>query len=104
MVEFAVVPERIALLTIDLQNCFVEGELGAPDGVRTIERINRLAEACRGRGVPVFHIREILRDDGSNAGVFGEIHPFVLDGFFQKDAPTAAFHDSLCIEPSDIVP
>ena len=34
MVDFPVILERMALITIDMQNCFVEGyPLSAPDGL-----------------------------------------------------------------------
>jgi len=48
MVDFAVVPERTALINVDMQNCFVAGyEMSAPDGLVVLERINRLAAVCR---------------------------------------------------------
>jgi nicotinamidase-related amidase len=49
MVDFAVVPERTALVNVDMQNCFVQGyPSSAPDGLAVLDRINRLAAACRG--------------------------------------------------------
>src|SRR5215204_6520434 len=103
MVQFEVIPDRTALLTIDLQRCFVDGKLRGLNGLDVVRRINRLAGTCRGIGVPVIHVRQVLRADGANAGVFGEIHPFVLEGFFAADSPDGAFHDEVVIETSDIV-
>ena len=44
MVDFAVVPERTALVNVDMLNCFVQGSpFSAPDGLVVLDRINRLA-------------------------------------------------------------
>jgi hypothetical protein len=52
VVDFAVIPERTALINVDMQNCFVEGTpFSAPDGLAVQERINRLAAACRAAGI-----------------------------------------------------
>jgi len=52
MVDFAVVPERTALINVDLQNCFVQGyPISAPDGLVVLDRINRLAAVCRAAGI-----------------------------------------------------
>jgi nicotinamidase-related amidase len=40
LVNFEVVPERTALVNVDMQNCFVEGSpIAAPDGLAVLERI-----------------------------------------------------------------
>jgi ureidoacrylate peracid hydrolase len=73
MVDFAIVPERIALVNVDMQDCFVHGSpFSAPDGLAVQERINRVAEACREAGLLVVHASHVLRADGSNTGVLGE--------------------------------
>jgi len=55
MTDFAVIPARMALVNVDIQNCFVEG--AAPDSLVALERINHLAEVCRQAGIVVFHVR-----------------------------------------------
>ena len=52
MVQFPVVPDRMALLNVDLQNCFVRG--AGADGQDVLERVNRVARACRAAGIPVW--------------------------------------------------
>ena len=43
MVDFAVVPERTALVNVDMQNCFVEGApISAPDGLAVLDLGNDL--------------------------------------------------------------
>ena len=48
MVDFHVVPERTALVKVDLQNFLVEN---TPDGLTVLERVNRVAAECRKAGV-----------------------------------------------------
>lgn len=101
MTNFAVVPARMALVNVDIQNCFVEGS--APDGFVVLERINRLAGVCRKAGIVVFHIRHAL-PAGLDPGVLGEIFPVVKEkGFLDRDSETAAFHKDLVRDPRDIL-
>ena len=104
MVDFQVVPQRTALLNIDMQNCFVHGTpISAPEGLVTEERINRLASACRKAGVLVIHTSIVLRSDGSNRGVLDEFSPYVKQGILDKGTASAALHSGLVIESGDIL-
>ena len=58
MVDFRVVPQRTALVNVDLQNLFVEN---APEGLAIVERVNRLAAECRTAGILVIHTSHVLR-------------------------------------------
>ena len=97
MVNFAVVPERTALINVDMQNCFVS----VPNGLVVLERINRLAAVCREAGILVVHTCHILQADGSDAGVLAEIFP-KLD-HVHRGSEGAAFHKELVIDPRDIL-
>jgi ureidoacrylate peracid hydrolase len=104
MVDFAVVPERTALVNVDMQNCFVEGyPLSAPDGLAVLGRINRLAVACREAGILVIHTGHVFRPDGSNIGVLGEINPAVRAGLVTKGSESAALHKGLAVDARDIL-
>lgn len=104
MVEFAVVPGRMALVNIDVQNCFVSGSpLSAPDAPAVLERINRVAAACRAAGILVIHVSHVLRPDGSNTGVLGEIAPIVRQGIIAKGSETAALHPGLVVDARDVL-
>jgi ureidoacrylate peracid hydrolase len=104
MVDFPVVPERTALVNVDLQNCFVEGTpISAPDGLGVQDRINRLSAACRKAGIQVIHTLHVVRPDGSNIGVMGEIIPPVRDGIINKGAKTAELHRGLVVQKGDIL-
>lgn len=104
MVEFSVVPERTALINVDMQNCFVEGApISAPDGRAVLDRINRLAAVCRRAGVLVVHTSNVFRPDGSNLGILGEINPPVRAGMLNKGAASAALHPDLVVDARDIL-
>jgi nicotinamidase-related amidase len=104
MVDFAVVPERTALVNVDMQNCFVEGSpISAPDGLRVLDRINRLAAVCRKAGILVIHTSHVLRPDGSNMGVLGEMVAPVKGGIINKGAESAALHKGLVVDARDIL-
>ena len=104
MVDFAVVPERTALVNVDMQNCFVEGSpISAPDGLAVLDRINRFAAVCRTAGILVIHTSHVLRPDGSNMGVLGEMAPPVKGGIINKGAESAALHKRLVVDARDIL-
>jgi len=104
MVDFTVVPERAALINVDMQNLFVQGDWpAAPDGLAVLDRINRLTAVCRQAGILVIHASHILRPDGSNMGVLGEVVPPVRDGIINKGSESAALHKDLIVEPDDVL-
>ena len=102
--DFAVIPKRMALVNVDLQQCFVDGPLAPPDSLAVLDRINRLAEVCRSTGVLVVHTSHVFRADGSNAGVLRETAPDVIDGkLLNKGAAPAALHAGLRVDPRDVL-
>lgn len=104
MVDFTVVPERTALVNVDMQNCFVYGSpFSAPDGQAVLDRTNRIAATCRAAGILVIHASHVLRLDGSNTGVLGDIAPLVKQGIIAKGSETAALHSRLVVEAPDIL-
>jgi nicotinamidase-related amidase len=104
MVDFAVVPERLALVNIDVQRCFVsDSPLACPEAGSVLGRINTVAAACRAAGIVVIHVSHLLRGDGSDAGVLGEISPIVNQGFLVAGSPSAALHPDLVVEATDVL-
>jgi len=55
-----------ALLLLDLQQDFLARPGLSPSPARLGERIQRLLQGCRERGVPVLHVRTGVRPDGSD--------------------------------------
>jgi len=101
--NFTVEPQRMALINVDMQNCFVHGSpIAAPDGLELLVRINQLAAVCRAAGIPVIHTSHVLRPDGSNMGMLAEIGP-VKEGIINKGSASAALHKELVVDPRDIL-
>jgi gluconolactonase len=75
-------PARCALIIQDLQNdVMMDGgvweDTGAPEHAReqnVVENVKRLAETCRSKGIPVFHVWYIVEEGAPglklNAGLF----------------------------------
>lgn len=104
MAVFPIVPNRTALVVIDLQNCFVEGSpLSAPRGPEIVERLGRLIPACRDRGIRVIYTAHVVRPDHSNVGTLGDTIPAVYDGVIDDGAETAAMHRDVDVRPDDIM-
>ena len=104
MTGFALVPSRAALINVDLQRCFVEGSpLASPGGLAVVERVNRLARACRQAGALVVHTRSSIKPDRSNAGVMAELVPAFIIDLYAEGAGSAELHDALEVDPADII-
>ena len=104
MAEFSVAPQHTALINVDMQNCFVEGSpISSPDGLAVLDRINRLATACRDAGILVVHTSHVFRPDGSNMGVMADVSPVVKQGIVTKGSPSAELHAGLVVDARDIL-
>ena len=104
MIRFDIDPGRTALLVVDMQNCFVaDSPVAAPLGTEVARRLNRLAAACRPAGIPVIWTRHVVRPDGSNTGLLGQVIPPVAAGIINDGAPTAALHPLMDVRPGDVV-
>ena len=74
--DFPVNPTKLALINVDMQNCFVENSpIAAPEGRALVDRINPLIKTCRTAGVLIIHPSHVIRPARSNIGVMGEIIP-----------------------------
>jgi nicotinamidase-related amidase len=103
-IRFPVVPCRMALINVDMQNCFVEGyPMSSPDGPAILRQINRLARVCRAAGVLVIHTAHVLRVGGSNAGVMREFIPAIRSGLIDRGSHASALHRDLELSDADIV-
>lgn len=103
MHHYDIVPERTALLNIDLQCCFVENSpVAAPRGVAVLQKANRITERCRAAGIKIIHTRHVVRDDHSNIGLLAKLPP-VAGGIIDDSAGSSQLHPDLLVQPGDIV-
>jgi biuret amidohydrolase len=102
--HFVLAPTRTALVIVDMQSCFVaDSPVAAPLGRQVAQRLNRLAAVCRQAGIVVVWTRHVVRPDGSNVGLLGQIIPAVASGIIDDDAPTAALHPLMDVRPGDVI-
>jgi len=80
---FVLDPQRAALVVIDMQNfsCAPEGSDPLPWINKVITKINRLADFCRGKGIPVIWVRHNITsagtaDDGGLYPLFSRQGPY----------------------------
>jgi len=105
MVNFSIIPNKTALLTIDFQNLFVEDHfIAAPAALEALVRTNKLAETCRDNGITVIHIAHQIRPDHANLGVLADVVPTIKsERLLTAGETTADFHRALDIQDSDWV-
>jgi nicotinamidase-related amidase len=102
--QWPVHPRRMALINIDMQVAFVEGTpLSAPDGLKLVPVVNKLAAACRAAGAMVIHTRHVTRPDGSNLGTMGELFEAVREGYIMDGRETSELHPAIEVGPKDII-
>ena len=103
MSELTFVPERTALINVDMQRFFVESPAAPPQGLELLERINRLSRACREAGVLVVHTRVLMRRDGSNLGIMKErVPPFIIENYTEGNE-MSELHPSLLVGEGDVI-
>src|SRR3546814_674159 len=91
MIRFDVDPKRTAVIIVDMQNCFVENSpFAAPGGMDVLRRLNALVADYRSNGATIIFTRHVMRVDGSNMGLLGDVLPPVKDGVINDDRPSAA--------------
>ena len=100
---FPIDPKRMALLNVDLQNCFVENSpIAAPGGREVLGEVNRLTVACRDAGIQIIHTRHVVKADGSDAGVLADLIPPVAEGIINEGSESSQLHPELDVQDGDI--
>lgn len=95
--------ERTAVLTVDMHKGHLaeDPECPAPAsrGREIIEPINHFTEECRQRGIPVIHVRSVLRKDGAD-DIKGNISAWRVLRMYREDAKSISETDSHGLEGS----
>lgn len=81
-VEYPIVPEKTAMLVVDMQNDFVQegAAIEVPRARSMVPRLNRLLDACRGAGIAVIYIHHVLRGGRIDAGRLADHHEPIRNG------------------------
>jgi nicotinamidase-related amidase len=100
-----IVPSRTAMIVVDMQNDFVApgGGLETPAARAMVPMFVEALRICRSGGIKVIYTAHAHRRDGSDMGLFDDIHPpvanrtAVVDGtpgveIYSEVAPSAGEH------------
>tara|TARA_B100000686_G_C16645407_1_gene892498 strand:- start:536 stop:1153 length:618 start_codon:yes stop_codon:yes gene_type:complete len=102
--SFPINPTKMALINVDMQNCFIENShMAAPGGLALLDRINKLIVFCRAAGVLIVHTAHVIRPDGSNIGIMEEILPSENMNMIRKGTLTSKLHKRLNVKKDDIL-
>jgi ureidoacrylate peracid hydrolase len=104
MAHFNINPRTTALISVDMQNCFVDdSQFAAPGGRALLDTLNDLADVFRRAGAVVVYTAQVVRPDGSNVGMLGQTLPPVKAGLIDDGARSAALHSDLRVADTDVV-
>jgi biuret amidohydrolase len=76
-----IVPEKTALVVIDMQNAFVhpQGLFYVPAGIGLVPKINQVVGLCRERGILInWVVRHANRRDGLDIGYERDLYPIMV--------------------------
>ncbi|MDP5009428.1 MAG: cysteine hydrolase [Glaciimonas sp.] len=99
-------PKTTALIAIDIQNEYFNGQLPIPDGLTVLRNTNRLISMADQHGMPVFHIQHItpvgspiFAENSATAAIHPEVQRSAQHSVIAKGAPSAfagtALHQQL---------
>jgi len=106
MVRFDIIPDKTALLVIDMQKVFLENgsPLEIPRGRELVPILNRLISMCRSKGIMVIFVKQAHRANRSDLGLYTKFvpvlaeKPVLLEGMSDID-----IYDGLDMQEDDTV-
>lgn len=80
-VRYPIIPEKTAMLVVDMQNDFVQegAAIEVPRARAMVPRLNRLLDACRSHSILVIYIHHVIRGGDIDAGRLADHHEAVRD-------------------------
>ncbi|MDO8690173.1 MAG: isochorismatase family cysteine hydrolase [Dehalococcoidia bacterium] len=106
MVRWVIVPDKTALLIIDMTNDFLTPgyPMESPEGRALIPRLNQLAGACRSLGIPVIFTSHAHDPSGEDMGRMGDVFRNVREGrMLIAGTSGVELHPDLDRRPSDVL-
>src|SRR5437588_13042816 len=98
-------PTMTAMIVVDMQNDFVApgAAMETPAARAVVPKLTEALKICRGAGIKVVYTAHVHRRDGSDMGLFDDMHPPIanraalVDGspgidIYPELAPAAAEH------------
>ena len=105
-VRYPVVPEKTAMIVVDMQNDFVKegAPIEIPRARAMVPHLNRLLNSCRGHDIPVIYIRHIIRGGNIDAGRLADHHPVIRNNkAIIAGTENVEIYDGLKPHPGDLL-
>jgi ureidoacrylate peracid hydrolase len=105
-VTYPIIPEKTALLVVDMQNDFVQE--GAPIEIprprAMVPRLNRLLDVCRAHQILVIYIRHVIRGGDIDAGRLADHHAAIRQNkAIIAGTSNVEIYEGLTPQPGDLV-
>lgn len=105
-VKYPIIPEKTAMLVVDMQNDFVqEGALAEiPDARAMVPRLNRLLTVCRTHKIPIIYIHHVIRGGEIDAGRLADLfEPVRNNQMIIAGTKNVEIYAGLKPQPDDLV-
>jgi ureidoacrylate peracid hydrolase len=99
-------PARTAMIVVDMQNDFVAAgaPMETPAAPAMVPKLAEALQTCREAGVRVIYTAHVHRRDGSDMGLFDDLHPPIADRAALVDGtPGVNIYSDLAPAPGDHV-
>ena len=105
-VKYPIIPEKTAMLVVDMQNDFVQegAPIEIPRARAMVPRLNRLLDVCRAHKIPVIYIRHVIRGGDIDAGRLADHHAAIRNNkAIIAGTPNVEIYEGLKPHPGDLV-
>lgn len=105
-VSYPIVPEKTAVIVVDMQNDFVKegAPIEIPRARDMVPELNRLLDTCRAHKIRVIYIHHVIRGGDIDAGRLADHHEAVRNNkALLEGTENVEIYDALKPHPGDLV-
>jgi ureidoacrylate peracid hydrolase len=105
-VKYPVIPEKTAMLVVDMQNDFVQegAPIEIPRARAMVPRLNRLLDVCRAHKILVIYIHHVIRGGNIDAGRLADHHAAIRNNkALIEGTPNVEIYEGLKLHPGDLM-
>lgn len=105
-VQYPIIPEKTAMLVVDMQNDFVQegAPIEVPHARAMVPRLNRLLDVCRAHQIPVIYIHHVIRGGDIDAGRLADHHAAIRNNkAIIAGTPNVEIYEGLKPRPGDLL-
>ena len=105
-VKYPIIPEKSAMIVVDMQNDFVQegAPIEVPRARAMVPRLNRLLDVCRARNILVIYIHHVIRGGEIDAGRLADHHAAIRNNqAIIEGTPNVEIYREMKPRPGDLV-